>query len=81
MVESNKGHACIFMWSLGSEAGVGPTQLLMRRWVGARDPFVTRYGGSATATPRASFSPCTRTRRTASRSSTLWRTLTAADPL
>ena len=38
MVESNKNHPCIFMWSLGNEAGVGPTQLLMSEWVGKRDP-------------------------------------------
>ena len=38
MVESNKNHPSIFMWSLGNEAGVGPTQLLMSEWVGKRDP-------------------------------------------
>jgi beta-galactosidase len=38
MVESQKNHACIFMWSLGNESGVGPTHLLMRQWINARDP-------------------------------------------
>ena len=38
MVESNKNHPCIFMWSLGNESGVGPTHLLMRQWIAKRDP-------------------------------------------
>ena len=46
MVECNKNHACIFMWSLGNESGVGPTHLLMREWVNARDPTrPTHYEG------------------------------------
>ena len=46
MVESQKNHACIFMWSLGNESGVGPTHLLMRQWVNARDPTrPTHYEG------------------------------------
>ena len=28
---------CIFLWSLGNEAGIGPTHLLMHRWAHARD--------------------------------------------
>ena len=46
MVECQKNHACIFMWSLGNESGVGPTHLLMRQWVNARDPTrPTHYEG------------------------------------
>ena len=28
---------CIFLWSLGNEAGIGPTHFLMHRWAHARD--------------------------------------------
>lgn len=46
MVECHKNHACIFMWSLGNESGIGPTHLLMREWVNARDPTrPTHYEG------------------------------------
>jgi len=38
MVEAHKNHACICLWSLGNEAGFGPSQLLMRRWASAREP-------------------------------------------
>ena len=29
---------CVFLWSLGNEAGLGPTHMLMHRWAHARDP-------------------------------------------
>ena len=38
MVERDKNHACIILWSLGNESGVGPTHTLMHRWIHARDP-------------------------------------------
>lgn len=38
MVERDKNHACIIAWSLGNEAGVGPTQSCMREYIARRDP-------------------------------------------
>ena len=37
MVEREKNHACVIMWSLGNESGVGPTHHLLSRWIHARD--------------------------------------------
>ena len=38
MVERDKNHTCIVLWSLGNEAGVGPTQMLMNGYLKRRDP-------------------------------------------
>lgn len=38
MVERDKNHPSIIMWSLGNEAGVGRNLGAMSRWIKARDP-------------------------------------------
>lgn len=38
MVERDKNHACIIMWSLGNESGYGPNQDAMAGWVRYVDP-------------------------------------------
>ena len=38
MVERDKNHPSIVFWSLGNEAGIGPTFDAMGRWVKQRDP-------------------------------------------
>ena len=37
MVERDKNHACVIMWSLGNEAGCGVNHEAMAAWIGARD--------------------------------------------
>ena len=52
MVERDKNFTCIVLWSLGNEAGVGPTQMLMKAYLKQRDPSrpVTYEGlGNCTA--------------------------------
>jgi beta-galactosidase/beta-glucuronidase len=38
LVERDKNHACVVMWSLGNESGYGPNHAAMARWVRRRDP-------------------------------------------
>jgi len=38
MVERDKNHACIIMWSLGNESGFGPNHVAMAEWIRQRDP-------------------------------------------
>lgn len=50
MVERDKNHPSIIFWSLGNEAGRGPTFEDMGRWVKARDPGrLVSYLGYGTA--------------------------------
>ncbi len=37
MVERDKNHACIVMWSLGNESGFGQNHIEMAKWAKARD--------------------------------------------
>ncbi len=37
MVERDKNHACIIMWSLGNESGFGPNHVAMANWIRQRD--------------------------------------------
>ncbi len=41
MVERDKNHGCIILWSLGNESGYGPAHLAMAGYIRTRDP--TRY--------------------------------------
>ncbi len=38
MVERDKNHPCIFMWSLGNEAGYGPNFDAMAAWIHCEEP-------------------------------------------
>ncbi len=38
MVERDKNHACIIMWSLGNESGYGPNHDAMAGWIRGYDP-------------------------------------------
>lgn len=38
MYERDKNHACVLMWSLGNESGVGQNQVAMAKYLRARDP-------------------------------------------
>jgi beta-galactosidase len=37
LVERDKNHACIIMWSLGNESGYGTNHIAMAEWIQARD--------------------------------------------
>jgi len=38
MVERDKNHPCVLMWSLGNESGYGPNHDAMAEWIRQRDP-------------------------------------------
>ena len=38
LVERDKNHACVIMWSLGNESGFGPNHVAMAEWIRQRDP-------------------------------------------
>ncbi|KAG8053927.1 hypothetical protein GUJ93_ZPchr0001g29589 [Zizania palustris] len=52
MVERDKNHACIIIWSLGNESSYGPNHSAMSGWVRGRDPTRPIHyegGGSRTS--------------------------------
>jgi beta-galactosidase/beta-glucuronidase len=49
MVERDKNHPCVIMWSLGNESGYGPTHDAMAGWIRGRDPTRPIHYEGATA--------------------------------
>jgi len=48
MVERDKNHACIVMWSMGNESGYGENHIAMQEWTRRRDPSrPVHYEGAA----------------------------------
>ncbi|KAH7286767.1 hypothetical protein KP509_32G021900 [Ceratopteris richardii] len=51
MVERDKNHACIIIWSLGNEAGYGPNHSAMSGWIRQRDSTrLLHYEGGGSRT-------------------------------
>jgi beta-galactosidase/beta-glucuronidase len=53
MVERDKNHACILVWSLGNESGFGPNHEAMARWIHGRDATRLIHYHPADAAPVA----------------------------
>jgi beta-galactosidase len=48
LVERDKNHPCVVMWSLGNESGYGANHIAMAEWIKRRDPSVpVHYEGAA----------------------------------
>lgn len=48
MVERDKNHPCVVMWSLGNESGYGENHIAMAEWIKERDPSIpVHYEGAA----------------------------------
>lgn len=51
MVERDKNHPCVLVWSLGNESGYGPHHDAMARWIRERDPTRLLHYHTAENTP------------------------------
>lgn len=50
MVEQDKNHPCVILWSLGNESGYGQNHEKMAKWIRSRDPSrPIHYEGAGTA--------------------------------
>lgn len=48
MVERDKNHACVIIWSMGNESGYGPNHIAMQEWTRGRDSSrPVHYEGAA----------------------------------
>ncbi|HEX7056059.1 MAG TPA: glycoside hydrolase family 2 TIM barrel-domain containing protein [Bacilli bacterium] len=57
LVERDKNHASVVIWSMGNESGYGPNHMAMARWTKQRDPSrIVHYEGAA---PRYEGNPDT----------------------
>lgn len=52
MVERDKNHPSILLWSLGNESGMGPNHAAMAGWIHAHDPTRPVHYEGAAAKPR-----------------------------
>ena len=58
MVERDKNHPCIFMWSMGNEAGLGPNFEALAAWIHANEPTRPVHYEGTTSDPSGKISSC-----------------------